>query len=184
MDFGAPVEYLRAFEKDPSLAVLPLQTVADFRGVTRAAIDRMLRLEQLEEIRIGKTRYVRVSSLVALQREYDDRVSTVHKYLEKCAQKRTVVTYEPVMALIGLSPSIPADRNTIGSILGTISGRSREQDGILLTVIVHRKTQGKTRPGPGFFALAEALEIEWDDDDEFVEAETQKVWDHYADDDA
>jgi hypothetical protein len=89
------------------------------------------------------------------------------------------VFYEPVMDIIGKKPSIPADRSYIGGVLGDISTSTARECGILLSVLVHRKTAGRTRPGPGFFELAEELGYEWQDNDRFVEAETLRVLNHY-----
>ena len=180
MIFDTPANYLRAFETDPTLAILPMQTAAEFRNVSRAAIDRMLRLKQLEEISIGKTRYVRILSLVSIQRRQDERITTVRAYLEQCARKKTIVVYEPVRALIGLSHAIPADRTSIGKILDAVSKQTWEEKRILLSVIVHRKTLGKTRPGPGFFTLAKSFGFSLDDKDTFIAKETEKVWAGYA----
>ena len=47
-------------------------------------------------------------------------------------------------------------------------------------MLVHKKTAGRSKPGNGFFDLAHGLGYEWDDADEFVEEEIQKVWALYA----
>ncbi|MFK5600197.1 hypothetical protein ACFZ8E_24840 [Methylobacterium sp. HMF5984] len=147
----------------------------------------MVRIGQLEEIRIDGNRYVRASSLFGRQQVREQQIETVRAFLEKHVREQThgarePLTYEPVMALVGLSPSIPADRTIIGGILGAILERTWAEHRILLTVIVHRKTQGRTRPGPGFFAIAETLSgLEpWASNDELVERETAKVWAFYA----
>lgn len=189
MTFESASDYLQALEHNPSLAILPLQMVADHRGVTRAAIDRMVRIGQLEEIRIDNTRYVRASSVLAIQQKFEAQVATVRAYLEKQARKRTIVFYEPVMGIVGLSPGVPADRTTIGAILGRVSEQTwalPKPERHLLSVIVHRKTAGKTRPGPGFLTLAESLGLEWEEgeEDAFVERETERVWRMYAKQDA
>jgi len=181
--FVTPKEYLDAFSRDPrSLAILPLQTVADFRGVTRAAIDAMIRTGKLKDIRIGKTRYVQVASLVALEKAYDAQVAKVRAFLEDCAREKKIVFYEPVMALVGMKTTVPADRTAMGAILGTISEQTWAEHGVLLSIIVHRNTQGKTRPGPGFLNLAEHLGLEWDEEDvdAFLDQQTENVWAFYA----
>jgi hypothetical protein len=189
MTFETASKYLKALEHDPSLAILPLQMVADHRGVTRAAIDRMVRIGQLEEIRIEKTRYVRASSLLAIRHEFERKVAVVRSYLEKAArQGETCVFYEPVMSLVGLSPGVPADRSAIGAILGRVSEITwalPKKDRHLLSVIVHRKTPGITRPGPGFLALAEYLHENeglpsWKDEDDLIERETRRVLGFYG----
>lgn len=180
--FDTVSDYLAELANDPELAILPLQMVADHLGLTRAAVDRMVRIGQLEEIRIEKTRFVSAESLYKRQQEHRHKVAKVRVFLEDCARERRIVTYEPVMEKIGLSPSIPADRTAIGKILGDILKKSWRKDRILLTAIVHRKTTGKTRPGPGFAAVLEEIEDfpEYEDEDAMVTEAIQKVWDHYA----
>lgn len=188
MTFETANDYVEALASNPSLAILPLQMVADMRGVTRPAIDRMVRIGHLEEIRIADTRYVRAASVHALTRKFDEQVAAVRHYLEGKARQRSIVFYEPVMAIVGLSPGVPADRTTIGGILGKVSEltwKLPKAERHLLSVIVHRKTAGKTRPGPGFVALADYLRDneglpDWQDEDALVERETGRVWRLYA----
>lgn len=172
--------YLRALKKDPSLAVISFQMAADGWNVSRAAIDRMARGGKLEEIQINGTRCVRATSFQKLIDEWNEQMAQVRKFVEEYARRRKVVFYAPVMEHIGLSAKVPADRKRIGYLLGDISRQTFDEFGILLSVIVHRKTSGITSPGPGFFELAEDLKLEWDDDDVLVATEMEKVWEHYA----
>jgi hypothetical protein len=183
LEFDTLESYLEAYEKDRELGVMPIALVADHLGRTPAAVSAMIRSGRLSEIRIGKNRFVALQSLLEMKNAQDSQVERVEKYLIKQAKAGVrAVFYEPVMAQIGLSTGIPADRNRIGQILGQISRKSDEENGILLTVLVHRKTAGTTKPGPGFPGLAEALGYEWDEDsyDEFVEEQTDLVLEHYA----
>jgi hypothetical protein len=168
LEFDTLESYLEAYEKDRELGVMPIALVADHLGRTPAAVSAMIRSGRLSEIRIGKNRFVALQSLLEMKNAQDSQVERVEKYLIKQAKAGVrAVFYEPVMAQIGLSTGIPADRNRIGQIL---------------TVLVHRKTAGTTKPGPGFPGLAEALGYEWDEDsyDEFVEEQTDLVLEHYA----
>jgi hypothetical protein len=182
MTFNNTSDYLLALEHDPTLAIISMQMVADVRNVSRAAVDRMLKLGQLQEIRVGTTRCVRASDVIVLQRAKDQQIDTIRRYLEKCAKRRETTTYQPVMSEIGLSASIPSDRRISGVILGEISIKSWNDHKVLLSVLVHRKTLGRTRPGPGFFRLDEVIDDlpSWDDDDEFVDSATKRVWDFYS----
>lgn len=176
-NFESLSHYLDALKDQPAkLAVIPLQLVADHRGVTRASIDLMVKAGRLRAIRIGRTKFVAAESLLELEAGERREIKKVRSYLEELARAgQRSVFYEPVMDIIGLKPSVPADRGRIGWILGAISEATLAESGILLSVLVHRKTAGTTRPGPGFFELAKSFEYEWDNDNEFVEAETDKV---------
>jgi hypothetical protein len=173
-------DYLRALRADPSLAVIPFQMAADGWGVSRAAIDGMVRSSKLDEVRIAGTRYVRATSLQKLFDEKDEQVAKVREFVEEHARRREVVFYAPVMERVGLNWRVPADRRRIGALLGAVSEQTYGEFGVLLTAIVHRDTSGQTGPGPGFFGLAKSLELEWDDDDVFVATEMEKTWKHYA----
>lgn len=181
MQFDSPSAYLEALQSNPKLAIVPLQMVADLRGITRAAVDGMLRSGRLQEIKIENSRYVSAESIIELQFREEDRVNKVENFLKELAASRKTVTYEPIMASVGLSSKIPSHRTAIGKILGDITRRSWEQDGILLTVLVHHKMASYTRPGRGFFNLAAELGVPpWKDEEEMVARETQRVWDFYA----
>ncbi|MEJ1968427.1 MAG: hypothetical protein WDN03_07295 [Rhizomicrobium sp.] len=52
--------------------------------------------------------------------------------------------------------------------MGAISKKTYAEDGVLLSVLIHQKKAGTTRPGNGFFDLARALKFNWKDDDAFI----------------
>ena len=181
MNFNTTKDYLRAFERDPAAgAIMPIQMIADLRGVTRGAIVHMIDTGQLRQIKIEKTRYIQTASFVAYENEIKRRTQIVYSFLEDLARQRRTCFYDPVMSCIGLRWQTPADRQTIGAMLGQISRETVEDNGILLSVLVHKKSAGRSKPGNGFFELAAGLGYEWDDPDEFVEEEIQKVWALYA----
>jgi hypothetical protein len=102
--------------------------------------------------------------------------ATIEEYLTDQARSRVrSVFYEPVMAKVGLTPKIPHHRKLIGGYLETISKKSHHKYGVILTVLVHQKTAGTTRPGKGFFKLADELGYSCDDKDQFVSEQTDKV---------
>ncbi len=172
-------EYLNALTTDPTLAIIPFQMAGDIWGVSRAAVDGMVRSGKLSEIKIDGTRYIRAESLQTLMEQWLAEVASIRKSLESAAKKGTILFYAPLMESIGLSSTVPADRARIGAILGQISEATKEENGTLISVIVHRQSGGETNPGPGFFALANALKLKWKDNKQFVHDEIQKVWSHY-----
>lgn len=182
--FDTLMEYIEALQNDEKLAVVPLQEVADHRGVTRAAVVRMLSVGQLDEVKIGRNRYVRAWSLIDREEVFRQEDEAIRAYLEECARAGETVFYEPVMAIIGLSWRVPADRKRIGMALGRVSEATWSEHGVLLSVLVHRKTSGITRPGPGFFDLLKGLEdfepYPKGEEDAIIARETQRVFDFYA----
>jgi hypothetical protein len=181
MQYSNIKEYIHALGRNPELAVVSMQMAADFRDVSRAAVDRMVRIGQLQEVKIKNTRCVLARDLVKLDDEFDQQVRTTRDYLEEAAARRNVVFYEQVMKALGMSRTVPADRTKIGFILGKVSEDSFHRDKkILLSVIVHRKTTGHTAPGPGFLPLARSLGFAWQDRRLFVDQQVNRVFDHYA----
>ncbi len=84
------------------------------------------------------------------------------------------------METLGLRSTVPSDRKRIGALLGAISEETYDRDQILLTAIVHRQSTGATSPGPGFFELARALELNLENEENFLAEEMDKVWRHCA----
>jgi hypothetical protein len=158
-----------------------MQMAADVRSVSRAAIDRMAQLGQLEEITVGATRCVRAQSLLDFLSAHESRVAIVRRYLEECARERRTTTYQPVTALIGFIHTNPAHRRAIGAVLGDVSRQAWREHGIVLSVIVHRKTSGPSRPSPGFMELAVELGLlDLEDEDALIKREMERVWAFYA----
>ena len=180
MKFDSLSDYIKAFSKDRELAIVPIPLVAEHLNRSAPAVTAMIGTGKLKEIRIGKNRFIMLKSLVDLEEAYEKQLDVVERYLIKQAKKgERVIYYEPVMAQVGMKTTVPADRSKIGEILGEISRRSYKKDGVLLSVLVHRKTAGTTNPGPGFFELAEIMEYAWDDNSAFVEQQTDLVMKAY-----
>jgi hypothetical protein len=180
MEYSDAKEYIEAFRRNPKLAVVSLQIAADFRGVSRAAIERMVAAKHLQEIKIKNTRCILAHGLIDLAEAFEHQVRVAREYLEEAAATRAIIFYEQVMKVLGMSRTVPADRTKIGAVLGRVSEVSFEKDGILLSAIVHRKTTGRTVPGPGFLNLAEQLDFDWNDERTFIEEQVKRVFDHYA----
>jgi hypothetical protein len=110
-----------------------------------------------------------------------DAIKIVEKFLEGQAKAGVrAIFYEPVMSQINLSWRSPPDRIKIGGILAEVSKRSFKRHGILLSILVHQKKAGITRPGSGFLPLARELGLRWSNDDRFLEEQTDKVLQAYA----
>ncbi|SEB02361.1 hypothetical protein [Rubrimonas cliftonensis] len=181
-DIGA---YLDALAGDPGLAIVSKKMAAEALGLSRPAIDGRIKDGRLATVKIAAARHVLASALIEHRRGQEEVNARIRSYLGGVAADRGTVFYEPVMSLVGMSTRMPRDRELIGAILGDISRASydetatEEAHGILLSVLVHRKTGGTTRPSPAFFDLARELGFEWDDDDAFVAQEMERVWKAY-----
>jgi hypothetical protein len=179
--FDSLADYIATQTTKGDLAAVPIPLVAEHLNVSSPAVAAMLSDGRLDGVRIGKNTLVTLSSLQARQTKRAGQESTVHKYLMKRAKEGVrAIFYEPVMAQVGMTPRVPADRTRIGGILGAISEKSYEEDGVLLSVLVHQKTAGTTRPGKGFFDLARHLGFKWTDDNKFIKDQTDKVLAAYS----
>ena len=170
--------YVRKLSKDSSLAILPFNVAANAIGVSRAAIERMLADGRLEEIVVDDTRCVRAHGVADFVAKMDHRVTVAFARLEVVARQRETLTYRPLMEEVELDYTLSRDRNVIANVLDRVSRRSNRENGILLSVLVHRKN-GEALPGPGFFSLARELDYAVGDKAEFVEEQTERVWAHY-----
>ena len=180
--FDSLEDYLASYVKNSeALAGVPIPLVAEYLDVGHAAITQQLRSGKLTEIRIGKTRLVSIASLLDQKREKLAQKHKVQTLLETAAREgRTSIFYGEIMGPLEMSTGVPAHRTRIGQILGEISEETSQNFGVLLSVLVHRSSAGRTKPGPGFFNLAEYLGYTWDDERDFIEQETQKVLMHYG----
>ena len=179
MIFQAPADYIARCKADP-IPVLPIPMVAEYLNITPAAVVGRAGRGALELFEIGKTKMVTVRSLLTLEEDKERKVATVRRELELLARKgQRRVFYEPIMSAIDLSWRVPAHRTEIGRILGVVSERTNEEDGLMLSVLVHQKKAGRTLPGPGFFGLADDLGFTWEDNHAFVEDQTDRVLEKY-----
>jgi hypothetical protein len=173
--------YIEAQSQHDDLTAVPIPLVADHLQVTPAAVVAMLKTDRLDGVKIGSSTLVKLASLQRRQNDRSKEVEIVFQYLKKCAKDgKRVIFYEPVMAAVNMTPRVPAHRTRIGQILGEVSERTYKEKGVLLSVLVHQKTAGVTRPGKGFFKLAhDDIGLSWQDEDDFVREETDKVLEAY-----
>jgi hypothetical protein len=182
-DIGA---YLDALARDPGIAIVSKKMAGEALGLSRPAIDARIEEGRLAVVKIGKARHVLALALIGHRQRQRETVARIRTYLEEVAADRSKVFYDPVMSLVDMSTKMPRDRTLIGALLGDVSratyGETATENGhgILLSVLVHLKTGGTTRPSKPFFDLARELGFEWDDDDAFVAEQTARVWDAYA----
>lgn len=175
MQFDDIDAYIEHCKSDP-LPVLPIPTVAEYIGISASGVTGRLQRGALEQIKIGKAKFVSVRSLLKVNEEFQQKVEVIKTELAKLAGEGVEsIYYGEIMPVVGLNWQIPADRTEFGWILGTVSRRSFDETKTMLSVLVHRKKPGQTIPGPGFFPLAEDLGFEWDDELEFVVKHTKKV---------
>lgn len=179
--FKTVEDFLKAYKTNHSLAGIPMPVAATYFNITPSGVSAMQKAGKIDCIKIGRTKLVLISSILKLQADFEADAYLIEKKLIGFASKgKDKVFYEPIMTPIGRSTSVPADRSYIGRVLGHISSKSYDANGILLTVLVHRSTAGQTKPGKGFFDLARYLGFQVGNEDEFVLKETEKVLRHYA----
>jgi len=190
-EFPTISQYLDELKENKNLAVVSMSMAAEMRNTTRAGIERMIQMEKISWAKIGKTRCVLAKSLIEAKDKYDEEIATVRKVLEEHATRGEKVFYEQVMTPIGLRTNVPAHRTKIGQILGDISHQTFNEPNekntpILLSVLVHKKTAGRTLPSEGFFNLVESLNehygcaYDYDDRNSFVEEQMGYVFNLYG----
>ena len=181
MKFADLNAYLAYYQANGGPALIPVDTVAYYRGVARPTALRMLNDGRLQGVDIEGDKYATVDSYIALSDNEKDRTEKVRQFIEKYARRGEIVTYGPVMADVHLRSDSPPDRTIIAQILGEISTASYHSYDIFLTAIVHKKYGAGTKPGPGYFKLVEEITGRKMTGDEAtaVNKEVQKVFAHY-----
>lgn len=181
--FDTVEEYLEALSRDPrGFAIISMNAAATALDLARSSAERMAADGRLTLISMPGLKGVRardVSDILNAKREERRKVVAV---LEKAAHQQKPVFYDAVMSPIGLDHTLSVDRNRIGHILGRISRESHQQDGILLSVLVHKKGRklDETLPSDAFFGLAEDLDLDVSDKRAFVKRQMRLVYKHYA----
>ncbi len=182
MEYKHVSDYLTALLKDPSLAAVPIQMAADALDVSHAAIAGRLRKGTLEELRIGRTRLVRASSISAQTLAFDADVAAVRSFLEEIASTGVTTTYTPVMKVINRSPTIPNDRAYIGKVLGVISEATmKEGRGFMLSALVYNTSL--RRPSDSFYGLADDIDETYENfetDEEYLQEQLSKIYAAYS----
>ena len=171
--------FIRKLAVDPSYAIVPIKVAARALDLTRASVERMLNDGRLEEVCVSDIRCVRANGIIARLKEMDARTNLVYARLEIVARSRGDITYGPLMGELGLDSTLSKDRNLIAKILEMVSRRSEKESKILLSVLVRRKSRD-AMPGPGFFAMAKSLGYPFEDSEQFVREQTERVWNYYA----
>lgn len=185
LEFETVGEYLDSFKAKPfELGILPVPLAADHLGKTPAAVTAMVKAQTLRQIVIGKNKFVQTASILDREAGAVDQEKIVRNYLiDMLKRGETSTFYEPLMDAIGLKTTIPWHRTRIGAILDVISKQSHQERGVVLSVLVHRKAPGTTRPGPGFWGMAEdegLFDPDAEDRDEFVKRHTKEVIKAYS----
>lgn len=178
--------YLAAFGDDyRGPAVVSRTMAAEALGVSRATVEGMLKRGQLAGTTIAGVLCVNVESLCEKVAVENGRIAIVTKYLETQALVGQPTVYGPVMAAIGLSTTIPADRRKIGQTLDAVSRRTLAtlratgKPEFLLSALVHKKSAGESMPSEGFYNLAEAAGFKVTDRSAFVAAQLAAIYKHY-----
>lgn len=177
-EYKGMIEYLTAVKFNSSLHVMGITDVAKHFGIGRAAVEQQMARGSLDGIRIDKSLYVSLDSFRNRVSEYEAMVSAIEACLAERAKVGKTIPYSEVMQMLGLDHVRSADRKKIAVMLGDLSGRTYEKNGILLSVLVVKK--GTDYPSDGFYGLVESLGIEMDDEDTYHIEETERVFKHYG----
>lgn len=188
--FKTVEDWCEALNVFQSVAFLPAKLAAESLNTSPSAISKQLKAGKIPSITIGDRQYVAASYVREAAREYRDLVDLVYFRLEDVAERGEKIFYGELMEGIGLTWRSPPNRLKIAHILASVSRKSYDRDGILLSSIVHRKSAEPTTTGPGYFYLIDELREEFEDDATFGDADSdpdelladhmKAVWKHYA----
>jgi hypothetical protein len=160
--------YLDSIAVNSDAALIPITMARDVLSLSRTAVLDLIRSKKLDEVRVTaadkRYRGVTAGSLraycagmlvlgeagIILERYLSDVV----KAAPSGKANDIAINYAPVMEKLGLTWRSPADRATIGQLLGGVSQRSKADRtrGFLLSAVVVLKATGL--PSGSFFQLA------------------------------
>lgn len=166
-----------------SLAAQSIEQACGWEGETVGSLSKKLKEGQIGYVRINGKRYISAEAIVLMIERGDDQFNHAYRKLEGLAERGQKTTYGEIMGALGMSSNNPPDRKRIGYLLGRVSRRSWEKDGIFLSSLVHRKGADPTHPGPGYLGLVEAVDPaepqRYQSEAEMVSAHMNAVWRHY-----
>jgi hypothetical protein len=179
--FKDVVTYIDALAKDPTLAIVSKKMAGVALGITRPAIAARIKNGSLATIEIGGAKHPRASALISARAQELSEITIIREFLEGIAARREVVTYEPVMGLLGMKTDNPHHRTKIGILLGELSRATYYENGILLSVLVHlKKPTGRSRPSSAFDKLIDEFDLDVPNVAAFIDEEIEEVWELYA----
>ncbi|MCR6630837.1 MAG: hypothetical protein NVV74_12755 [Magnetospirillum sp.] len=184
MQFKSVEAYLEALKQDPSLAMIPLGMVAEWKGISRSAVADQIKTGRLEGMAVkgrrktwrGVTPKALFAQAEAVESGQREQRRLVLRVLSKAAAEGRLITYGEVMAPVGMAPSNPRHRAAIGNLLSDLSRDSLQRHGFLLSAIVVQK--GSRRPNAQFFTLARELgsQPDGEEPDAFWRGQCDKVF--------
>ncbi|MFZ7090820.1 hypothetical protein [Primorskyibacter sp. 2E233] len=186
-EFDDTAAWLKALTKGLPVAIMPNSLAAEVLGESSNAISKKVKKGDVAVISIGKNRYISADYVHDLVDKGIQRKALIIKGLERVARNGSTIFYGELMEMADMNWKSPPDRAKIGAILGKISRESYEEDGILLSSLVHRKGPEPTSPGPGYITLIEGMSDDYDDPDLYDEDDLdavigrhmEAVWEHY-----
>ncbi len=155
LEFNTIDDYLDLLFQNPlRFAIILRKMGGKALNLSRAGIEARINAGRLKVVTIGNSRFLCAKEVIETFQGDCDLASKAREILEDCARNRKSTTYGPFMSELGMTTQSPHHRSKIGSILGTLSKDTFSKDGNLLSVLVHRQSEGKTRPSPAIFKLA------------------------------
>lgn len=190
--FKTASDYIESFsDADPDsllYSIIPKTIAAEASGVTRATLDKWIKNGDITQIKIGKTKYVSLASVLERFLGEVKMQNLALEYIESAARERRTVTYGDLMNHLSLDHKIAPHRTKIAKILGAISRSSVQSYGLMISAIVVLK--GYDIPSDGFFELVEILQnampdkgeltsYEEEDWERWLEEHQEKIFDYF-----
>lgn len=153
MDYSS-AEYVAKLRHDPTLTVVTIVIAAEALGITRAGVDRKIRVGEIDAIKVDGTIYVLFRSLLEHLDQFDNAVEEVYGVLVALANNGERKYLSEVMSKIGLDTvNSMADRRKSTKILSKVSRLSLARHGVDLLALLYRKTyNGALVPPDAFFS--------------------------------
>jgi hypothetical protein len=180
--------YLDNIADDADDVLVPVRMAQDILDLSRSGVLDLVKSKRLDEICVEaggrQFRGVTAGSLMRYRSgmlALDKASVQLEKFLIAVVRdapsgeaEDVAINYAPVMEELGLSWKSPADRKTIGNLLGEVSTRNHDRGArapFLLSAVVVLKATGL--PSGSFFQLAAELDML---DEEADEAARRKFW--------
>jgi hypothetical protein len=173
---GAPEAWLNYSD----LSLIPIRAAVISCDVTEAIVEKVVAFNKVPVIEHDGERLIPHKSLILITKSYGKQVEAARNVLENAARRRGIATYRHLAEAAGLTYQVTGDKRILSKIIESLCKETHDEYSMLLPALARRTHSMASMPPENFFIVADRLGYKVDNDREFLNAQTQKVWNFHC----